>query len=258
VGAVAQLEQRVGGRVGVFAVEPTTGTILAYRADERFAMCSTFKWALAAAVLAKVDRGQLTLDHPIPFGEADLQEYAPITRARISEGQMTVKELARAIVMVSDNTAANLLLSEIGGPAGMTQFFREIGDTITRLDRNEPMLNTNLPGDPRDTTTPRAMVGALQRTLSGHLLSRSSRDRLLAWLVATETGHSRLRAGLPADWRAGDKTGTGNNGACNDVAILWSPSGATWFVATYLSDSSAQLKRLNAAHAEIARMIANA
>ena len=169
---------------------------------------------------------------------------------------MSIEALARAAVTVSDNTAANLLLAQIGGPDGLTRFFREQGDGITRLDRIEPMLNTNEPGDPRDTTSPRAMACTLGRVLTENVLTPGSRDRLLGWLVAAETGASRLRAGLPAGWRAADKTGTGNRGACGDVAVFWSPTGATWFVAAYLSGSSAPLAELNAAHADIARLIA--
>jgi beta-lactamase class A len=250
-----RLEQRVGGRLGVFAMRAAGGTYLEHRADERFAMCSTFKWALAAAVLARADRGNLRLDEPIAFGEKDLLDYAPITRDRVAEGAMTVVELARAAVVVSDNTAANLLLARIGGPAEVTDFFRELGDVVTRLDRNEPLLNTNLPGDERDTTSPRAMATALQRTVGSEVLTPASRDRLLAWLVASTTGASRLRAGLPQGWKAGDKTGTGSNGACNDVAVLWSPANSVWFVAAYLSECRAPLGEMDAVHAEIGRLL---
>ena len=253
---LSRIERRVGGRVGLFAVEARSGQRLEHRADERFAMCSTFKWALAAAVLTSVDRGELALDRAIRFGKADLQEYAPVTRSQVAAGHMSIEALARAAVTVSDNTAANLLLAQIGGPDGLTRFFREQGDPVTRLDRIEPMLNTNEPGDPRDTTSPRAMACTLRRVLTENVLTPGSRDRLLGWLVAAETGASRLRAGLPAGWRAGDKTGTGNHGACGDVAIFWSPTGTTWFVAAYLSGSSAPLAELNAAHADIARLVA--
>jgi beta-lactamase class A len=157
---------------------------------------------------------------------------------------------------VSDNTAANLLLARIGGPAGWTRFARQAGDLTSRLDRDEPTLNSNLPGDPRDTTTPRAMAGLLERVLTGDLLSPVSRGRLIDWLVATETGRDRLRAGLPPDWRVGDKTGTGGRGACNDVAVAWPPRGGPWYIAAYVSESPAAPERLNAAHAELGRMVA--
>ena len=252
----AAMEQRLGGRVGVFMLDSGTGTSLQHRADERFAMCSTFKWGLAAAVLAGCDRGELALSEPIAFGREDLLEYAPVTRSRVAEGRMMVEDLARAAVTVSDNTAANLLLARIGGPPGLARFFRGFGDNVTRLDRNEPTLNTNLAGDPRDTTSPRAMVGALANVLGSRVLATTSRERLIGWLVDTRTGLARLRAGLPPGWRAGDKTGTGNNGACNDVAVIWPPQGAPRFVAAYLSESVASLEELEAAHAEIGRLVA--
>jgi len=219
-------------------------------------MCSTFKWALAAAVLGRVDRSALALEQPVSFGERDLLSYAPITRAHVAEGRMTIEALAHAVVVVSDNTAANLLLSQIGGPQGLTRFFHELGDNVTRLDRNEPTLNTNLPGDPRDTTSPRATTLALRTVLTGTVLSLASRERLIGWLVECQTGLSRLRAGLPANWKVGDKTGTGENGACNDVAIAWPPKGAPWLIASFLSESSASPADLNAAHAEIGRIVA--
>jgi beta-lactamase class A len=249
-----RIEQQVGGRIGVFAVDSDTGRRLENRADERFAMCSTFKWALVAAVFARVDRGELALEQLMTYGKRDLLSYAPVTRAHVAEGRMTIEELARAAVTVSDNTAANILLRKLGGPPGLTRFFRELGDSVTRLDRNEPTLNTNLPGDVRDTTTPRAMAGALRLVLTGTVLSRANRDRLTRWLVECRTGLSRLRAGLPADWRAGDKTGAGENGACNDVAIVWPPNKAPWLITAYMSDSSAS--PLNAAHADIGRAVA--
>ncbi len=254
--ALAALERRLGGRVGVCAYRVGGGGRLERRADERFAFCSTFKWALAAAVLARVDRGELVLDELVPFGKADLQSYAPVARAHVVEGRLSVEALARAAVTVSDNTATNLLLAKLGGPAALTRFFRELGDTVTRLDRDEPSLNTNRPGDARDTTSPRAMAGSLERVLTGDVLSPLSRETLTRWLVETETGRARLRAELPPGWRAGDKTGTGKRGACNDVAILWPPSGAPWVVAAYLSESRAKLARLEAAHAEIGRLVA--
>ncbi len=256
VGPLEQIEQRVGGRVGVFAVDSGSGASIEYRADERFAMCSTFKWALAAAVLARVDRGELALEQPVSFGEQDLLSYAPVTRAHVAQGHLTIEELAGASVSVSDNTAANLLLAHIGGPEGLTRFFRVIGDDVTRLDRNEPTLNSNLPGDPRDTTTPRAMAFALRTVMTGSVLSRASRERLSRWLVECQTGLSRLRAGLPTDWKCGDKTGMGERGSCNDVAIAWPPAGAPWLIAAYLSDSSASTSELSAALADVGRLVA--
>ncbi|MDC0744302.1 class A beta-lactamase [Polyangium mundeleinium] len=254
--ALAEIEASVGGRVGVFALDTGTGRQLARRPDERFAMCSTFKWALAAAVLARVDRGHLSLDERVPYGSTDLLEHAPITRAHVAEGSMTVDALAQAAVTVSDNTAANLLLAKVDGPAGFTQFVRQQGDSVTRLDRDEITLNNNDPGDPRDTTSPRAMVGLMRQVLCADALAPPSRERLLGWLRACETGKDRLRAGLPRDWTTGDKTGTGLRCAVNNVAITWPPGRAPILIAAYMSDGEAGLARLKAAHEAVGRLIA--
>lgn len=255
---LAQIERSIGGRVGVYALDVRAGRSIEHRADERFAMCSTFKWLLAAAALARVDAGAMKLDDEIAYTEADLLEYAPITRAHVGEGKLSVAALAEAIVTVSDNTAANLLLSKVGGPPGLTAFLREHGDDVTRLDRDEPALSTNLPGDPRDTTSPRAMVGSMRSILMGDALTPPSRARLVGWLRGCTTGDARLRAGIPSGWTVGDKTGTGSNGACNDVAILEAPSGATILVASYLSESVEGVKVLEGAHQRIARLVAAA
>jgi len=253
--ALSRLERRLGGRIGVLALETGSGAALFHREDERFAMCSTFKWLLAATILSKVDHGELALDEAVPFGQADLLDYAPVTREHVRSGAMTIRELARAAIRVSDNTAANLLLARVGGPGGLTRFVRDLGDPVTRLDRNEPTLNTNLPGDVRDTTSPRAMVDTMQKILLGTVLSHASRDRLIGWLRECETGRKRLRAGLPAGWKAGDKTGTGRRGAANDLAILWPPGRSPILVASYMSGSRAALSVLDEGHAEIARIV---
>ena len=253
--ALSEIEARLGGRVGVFALDTGSGKHLAHRADERFAMCSTFKWALVAALLARLDRGELSLSQELAYGPEALLEYAPVTRENLARGKMSVEQLAVAAITESDNTAANLLLASIGGPASVTLFLRQLGDAQTRLDRNEPTLNTNLPGDARDTTTPRAMALDLRVVLTGNTLSSGSRERLIGWLEACKTGADRLRAGLPTAWRLGHKTGTGNNGAANDVAITWPPGRAPIVIASYLSESLAPLAVLSAAHADIARVI---
>jgi beta-lactamase class A len=244
--------------VGVYALDPASGKDLAHRADERFAMCSTFKWVLAATVLERVDRGELALSQTVSYDAGDVLEYAPATRAHLAEGSMTVAALAEAAVSVSDNTAANLLLDLVGGTAGFTSFVRRLGDEVTRLDRNEPTLNTNLPGDGRDTTSPRAMVGLLGRIVLGDLLSSASRERLIAWLLGCKTCDQRLRAGFPPGWRVADKTGSGNRGAINDVGVAWPPSGSPLVIAAYLSGSDASLETLSAAHAQIARIVSRA
>jgi beta-lactamase class A len=252
---LTHIEQRIGGRLGLYAVDTDSGRELTHRADERFALCSTFKWVLAANVLRQTERGELSLDDSVAYGPGDLLEHAPTTRAHVGEGALTVMALAEAAVTVSDNTAANLLLARIGGPAGLTEYMRSLGDTVTRLDRTEGALNENAPGDPRDTTSPRAMGVLLRRLLVGDALEPASRERLLDWMRATETGKRRLRGGFPADWDVGDKTGGCSRGAVNDVAIAWPPGRAPILVALYLSEGSADFDSLEAAHAEVARLV---
>jgi beta-lactamase class A len=258
MGSIADIEARVRGRVGVFALDTGSGRKVSHRPDERFAMCSTFKWALAAAVLARVDRAELSLSEPVAYGPADLLEHAPATRQHLAAGSMTIEALAEAAVRVSDNTAANLLLAKLGGPAGFTRFVRSLGDTVTRLDRNEPTLNANDPGDPRDTTSPRAMVELMRRALCADDLSPASRERLLGWLRACETGHHRLRAGLPGNWKVGDKTGSGGRSTINDVAIAVPPGRAPILIAAYMSDGPSGEVVLQSAQAEVGRLVAAA
>ena len=241
----------------MYALDTANGRYLAHRPDERFALCSTFKWVLAAAILAQTDRGRMSLSDRIAYGPDDLIDHAPITKANLAKGSMTFAELAEAAVTVSDNTAANLLLARLGGPAAFTEFARSIGDSVTRLDRNEPALNSNDVGDVRDTTSPRAMVDLMRSVLCGESLLPNSRTLLLAWLRACKTGDDRLRAGLPKAWIVGDKTGSGRRGAVNDVAIAFPSHRAPILIAAYLSGSSAKLSALRAAHADIGRRVAH-
>lgn len=252
----AAIERRVGGRLGVAALDSATGRRLAYHADERFPMCSTFKWLLAAQVLSRADAGEEKLARFVRYTNADLLDYAPVTRAQLPHGGMTVEDLAAAAVEESDNTAANLLLHAVGGPGSVTAFLRRIGDGISRLDRIEPALNSADPHDVRDTTTPNAMIADMQQLLLGARLHHASRERLLAWLAASKTGAARLRAGLPTQWRIGDKTGTGAHGATNDVAIAWPPGRRPVLVAAYLRDSAAPIDARNAALADVGRAVA--
>ena len=235
--ALAAAETAVGGRLGVCVLDTGSGRIVGQRLDERFAMCSTFKLALAAMVLREADAGRLSLDERIVYTKADLQSYAPITSQHLADGHMTVVALAEAAQTTSDNTAANLLLRRLGGPARFTASVREAGDAATRLDRFEPTLNLVVPGDDRDTTTPRAMATLIAKYLTTDYLSAASRERLIGWMVATTTGQKRIRAGFPADWRAGDKTGTAQademTDKVNDIAIAWPPGRAPIVVTGY-------------------------
>jgi beta-lactamase class A len=252
--SLAELEARNGGRLGVAALDTASGRRVSHRADERFPMCSTFKFLLAALVLARVDEGKERLDRRIAYSEKDLESYSPVTKQHVGRPGMSLAELCEATVTLSDNTAANLLLATLGGPANLTAFARGLGDELTRLDRIEPALNQAAPGDPRDTTSPAAMLGDMQRLLVGDALSAGSRERLVAWLVGCKTGDKRLRAGFPAGWRVGDKTGTGANGTANDIAIAWPKGGARILLTAYYTGSAISDDARNRVIAEAGRL----
>jgi beta-lactamase class A len=249
------IEAKVGGRLGVAVLDTVTGELAGQRLDERFPMCSTFKALAAALVLARVDAGEEKLDRRIVVARADLLEWAPVTSKRVGGAGMTVAELCEAAITVSDNTAANLLLASAGGPAGVTAFVRKLGDDVTRLDRTEPTLNEAVPGDPRDTSTPRAMARTLRRLMLGDALSDRGRAQLVQWMSANTTGGHRLRAGVPSDWRVADKTGTGRLGTTNDVGVLWPPRRAPLVVVIYLTGTQASGDAREAALADVARSL---
>lgn len=253
---IAALETKNGGRLGVAALDTGTGNRITNRADERFAMCSTFKLLATAAVLQRVDRGEEHPDRVILYSRADLVFYSPVTEKHADEG-MTVVALCEAAVSLSDNTAIDLLLASMGGPPAVTRFARSLGDPVTRLDRTETALNDVAPGDTRDTTTPNATLGDMQQILIGNVLSDSSRSSLIQWLKNCQTGKNRLRAGLPADWVEGDKTGTwdGENNEANDIAILWPPGRKPVLVTAYYSASSQKGAARDAVLAEVGRII---
>ncbi len=252
----AAIEQHVAGRLGVAGLDTATGRRLAYRADERFALCSTFKWLLGAQVLARAEAGVEQLSRVVRYAETDLLEYAPVTRAHVGEGGMAISQLVSAAIQYSDNTAANLLLRAVGGPASFTAYLRQLGDQSTRLDRFEPDVNSAIRGDVRDTTTPNAMLANMRVLLLGDSLSRTGRDQLLAWLIGNTTGAEKLRAGLPTRWRVGDKTGMGANGATNDVAIIWPVERAPVLLAAYLADTTADVGDRNDALSQVGRAVA--
>jgi beta-lactamase class A len=253
---LAAIEAREGGRLGVAVLDTATGSKLEHRADERFPMCSTFKLLAAAAALHLADAGAERLDRKIAYGPSDLLDHAPVAKAHVADGGMTLADLCAAAIDWSDNTAANLILEAIGGPAAFTQFARSLGDSLTRLDRNEPSLNAATPGDERDTTTPEAMAANIRRVLLGDVLTEASRRQLEAWLIDDKVGDKRLRAGLPLSWRIGDKTGTGDYGTANTIAIMWPPDRAPIIAAVYYTESSAPMDLRNAIHKEIGGLIA--
>lgn len=256
-GEIAKIERTLGARIGLYGQTLSGDRRIGHRADERFAMCSTFKLLLAATVLRRVDRGEEHLDRVVPYGTADLLSYAPITRAHVGEGAMTVEALCAAAVMLSDNTAANLLLAQLGGPSQVTAFARRLGDPVTRLDRIEPALNVVPPGDVRDTTSPESIAGDLRRLVFGDALSQASRARLTGWLVDCRTGLTRIRAGLPAGARAGDKTGTWDAPGvvtANDVAVIWPARGGPLLLAVYVERSRASAEATDRAMARLATL----
>lgn len=234
---LAALEKKVGGRLGVAFLNTGNGSMVGHRMHERFGMCSTFKLALAAEVLRKIDHGTLKSDQWITYGKADILSHAPVAKEHLARGGMTVLAMAEAIQTTSDNTAANALLKLIGGPTAFTQLLRAGGDKVTRVDRMEPEMNRVGPGEVRDTTTPHAAALTAQRQLIGGWLKPDSNRLLISWMEATETGTKRLRAGFPPGWRAGDKTGTGMAKGMpdkyNDIAIAWPPGKPPILITAY-------------------------
>ena len=254
--ALAALGRRHGGRLGVAMLESASGRVWAHRAAESFPLCSTFKFLAAACVLARVDRGAESLARRVAYGPEALVPYSPATAPQAGAGGLTMAELCAAAVTLSDNTAGNLLLDSFGGPPALTAFARALGDTTTRLDRREPALNDVPPGDARDSTTPLAMLGLMQRTLLGTALAPASRAQLAEWLVASRTGGQRLRAGVPAGWRVGDKTGGGPRNATHDLGVIWPPGRAPVLVAAYYIDAGGSEAERNAVLAEVGRLAA--
>ena len=222
------LEREHNARLGVYALATGTGATVAYRADERFAFCSTFKTLAAAAVLHRNPLGHL--DMRVSYPEADVNSISPITKDHVSGG-MTIRQLCDAAVRYSDGTAGNLLMRDLGGPARLTAYLRELGDTVSRMDDYEPELNRVRPQDPRDTTTPRAIATDHQKLILGDALTADKRALLTDWLERNTTGAKRIRAGLPKEWTVADKTGTGDYGRAHDVAVVWPPHTAPLVVA---------------------------
>jgi beta-lactamase class A len=251
--ALADLERRHGGRLGVAILDTAASQPIAYRGGELFPLCSTVKFLAAAFVLARVDRKQDSLDRRITYAKHDLVAHSPVTEKHVEAG-LTLGEICEAALTLSDNTAGNLMLASFGGPAGLTAYARSLGDRATRLDRWETALNEATPGDPRDTTTPLAMLGNLRQTVLGDALTNTSRAQLTAWLVANKTGDQRLRAGVPQGWRVGDKTGSGDRNTTNDIAILWPPERAPLIVTAYYTGAEASADERNAILAEVGRL----
>lgn len=254
---LAALEKASGGRLGVDAVDIGLGRRISYRAHERFPLCSTFKLMLTGAVLAASVRQRDLLERRIAYARDDLVSHSPITGKHVDAG-MTVAELCAAAMQYSDNTAANLLIDLLGGTAAVNAFARNLNDTRFRLDRRETQLNTAIPGDPRDTSTPAAMGQSMRTLVLGHALPEPQRARLEDWMRGNTTGDRRIRAALPAGWKAGDKTGSGAHGTTNDVAILWPPHRAPISLAIYYTQDAPDAKWRDDVVAAAARAVLTA
>ena len=257
--ALKDLEARTGSHIGVAAVDSGSGRFVSWREGERFIMCSTFKFSLAASVLSRADAGTEDLGRVMQYSQGDLLDVSPVTSRNVRTG-MRIVDLCEAAIRYSDNTAANLLLATLGGPQGLTSWWRQIGDTVTRLDRREPALN--VPDGIKDTTTPAAMVGNLKAVLLGNTLSNASRARLMGWMTTNTTGSAFLRAGVPANWAVGDKTGRWPSsdpakGATNDIAILTPPGRRPILVVAYTTGGQGDVAGRESVLADIGRIVAD-
>ncbi|MEU6672412.1 class A beta-lactamase [Streptomyces sp. NPDC046727] len=251
---LAELEQRYGARLGVYARNVRTGRTVSHRAGERFAMCSTFKAFAAAAVLRDQARCA-PLDRVVHYPPHDIMPNSPRTEENLATG-MTVADLCAAAIQYSDNAAGNLLLREIGGPAGLTRFYRSLGDEVSRLDRWEPELNTAIPGDLRDTTTPQAVAASLERVTLGRALADADRERFVTWLKGNTTSKARFREGLPREWVLADKTGTGSYATANDIGVAWTTRRTPIVLAVLSTKSAPDAPVDDALIADAARIVA--
>lgn len=248
---VQAIETRLEARVGVFIADEATNREWSYNAGDRFPMASTFKTLACAALLARVDAGEEHLDRRVRFEQSDLVTYSPVMKTRTGGQGVTLGEACQVTLATSDNTAANLVVEAIGGPAGVTAFLRATGDRMTRLDRLEPELNEAAIGDPRDTTTPQAMAATMKRFVLGDALSPASRQKLRDWLIANEIAEALFRKTLPEGWIIADRTGAGANGTRGFAAVIWPPAAEPVIAVVYITETDASFEDRNAAIAEI-------
>lgn len=249
--ALFELEKKFDARLGVYAMSDN-GSTIEHRADERFAFCSTFKGLAAAAILHRNPMSHL--DTVVTYTDADLMKSSTITRQHVQTG-LKLRDLCDAAVRYSDGTAGNLLLRDVGGPAELTKYLRELGDTETRMDRIEPDLTSATPGDPRDTATPRSLGADYQRIVLGNALEPEKRDFLKDLLERSTTGAKRVRAGVPEGSRVANKTGTGEYGTVNDIAVVWPPNREPILIAIMSSKSAADARYDEALVAEAAAYV---
>jgi len=251
------LESKSGGRLGLAVIDTADGSKYAWRGNERFPLCSTSKVMAVAAILKKNERDPHLLDKKIHISKSDMVNYNPVTRKHI-DSYMSVAELSAAALQYSDNAAMNKLLSYLGGPQQATHFARTIGDKDFRLDRNEPGLNTAIPGDERDTTTPSAMAESLKKVVLGTALKEEQRAKLSDWMKGNTTGSDSIKAGLPDDWIVADKTGSGDYGSTNDIAVIWPKNHAPVILTTYFTQRDKDAATRKDVLASAAKLVADA
>lgn len=238
---LSALEKSSGGRLGVALIDTADNSQILYHADQRFAVCSTSKVMAVALLLKQSELQPNLMNKQVEIKKSDLVNYNPITEKHLNTG-MTLSELSAAALQYSDNTAMNKVLIELGGPAKVTAFARSLGDNVFRLDRNEPALNSAIPGDERDTSSPLAMASSLNTLTLGHSLAHPQRTQLLEWMKGNTTGAASIRAGLPASWTVADKTGSGDYGTTNDIAVIWPGNHAPLVLVTYFTQPQQDAK----------------
>ncbi len=251
---LARLEKSFSGSVGVYLLDTQTRRHFSYQGEKRYAFCSTFKALLGATILHKSSQEADLLEREMTLNSSDFVTYSPVTEKH-KDGSMRIADLCAATIQTSDNTAANALLRELGGPAELTAYMRSIGDNAFRLDRWETELNSALPGDLRDTSTPSAMANSLHKLVLGNALAEPQKQLLKDWLIGNTTGNTRIRAGLPQGWIVGDKTGTGDYGNAHDIAVVWPPSRAPFVLAIYTSRKKKDSEARSDIIAEVTRVV---
>lgn len=256
------LENAMGGRLGIAAMDISNGAVVTRRGFESFPFCSTFKWLLGAFTLAAVDKGDEDLDRLIMYTDSDVVFHSPLTKMKVRQG-MTVRSLCEAALQRSDNTAANLLMRELGGPEGLTALVRAAGDDVTRFDRWEPMLNQQVLGERRDTTSPVSMMGLMKKFLFDKALEKDSRTQLQDWMIGSRTGRDSLQAGLPRGWKLGDKTGRNSFRSNHDVGFAippedLEPSYGPIIIASYMDIDNPLTAKANAVHKQVAQLVISA
>jgi beta-lactamase class A len=252
---IDDVADRIQARLGVMVLDHDTGPKFERNADLLFPISSTFKAFAAAALLARVDAGKEQMNRRIRFSADSLVTYSPITELHVGDAGMTLEEICEAACTMSDNTAGNLLLQAMGGPSEFTGFMRSIGDNVTRLDRIETLLNEGAPGDPRDTTSPRAAASSLDKLLLGNVLTEVSRNTLTRWMLGNKVAGPLLRSAIPADWAIADRSGAGGHGSRSIIAAILPPRRKPVVVAIYMTETQASMNDRNAAIAELGKAI---